>query len=594
LLLGAYFGGGRARTRESQLVTVHPFASDRAQFYRFSGGDTITTLRVGDRAIPVARVRVTPHSGGPGRLGLFDGEIDLDASRHQIVRMRGQFVILGPPRSGRSVLSRLPGITAVAYGEFVNAEIGGRYWLPAFQRTEFQASVALLGQTRSVFRLVSRFDDYQVDDSSTGTARLQGRPGLVVTYGPQDSISRFGDWRRGLGIATASVSASDFDDVGPDEWRPVGPPRLDLAPTKTSEMLRYNRVEGLFTGAIATVQFRDLFPGLSVGVFGGWAWTEGTARGGARASLARGSWILGARAEAELASTNDFALPLDEGAGVGALLAGLDDIDYVDRHTASISATRSLGGFDAVLATVQFGLGSDRAEIARVEHGLFGGGRFRPNRGIAEGTYALATAEVEVHPNVTGDFVQPGVGARLRYEAGAGDLRWNRAEVALSGRRYWGPFQFSAHADAGALLGRDPPPQKLFELGGNEALPGYSYKEFVGDRAALFRAFASYRFPLWRSPINVFRRFYLPGFGPGLAVGMQGGWAELSSDAARRAVAALGTSTTGEPVSRATDGVRATVGGGITVFSDVLHFGVARPIDRPAPWRFVFGFGQTF
>ena len=65
------------------------------------------------------------------------------------------------------------------------------------------------------------------------------------------------------------------------------------------------------------------------------------------------------------------------------------------------------------------------------------------------------------------------------------------------------------------MLGRDPPPQKLFELGGNEALPGYRYKEFAGDRAALFRTFASYRFDIWRRPVQIWRNLMLPGLSPG-------------------------------------------------------------------------------
>jgi hypothetical protein len=58
-------------------------------------------------------------------------------------------------------------------------------------------------------------------------------------------------------------------------------------------------------------------------------------------------------------------------------------------------------------------------------------------------------------------------------------------------------------------------------------------------------------------------------------------------------VRALGT-LNGDPISVATNGVRATVGGGITIFSDLVHFGVARPIDHPAKWQFVIGIGPAF
>ncbi len=592
LRLGAAFGRSRAGDSRDQVISVHPFASDRDQFYSFSGGDTVTVLRAGDRTIPIARIRVTPRSTDERRLGLFDGEVDVDASRNQIVRMRGQFVLIGE-RQGRSVTARLPGIVAVAYGEFVNAEIAGRYWLPTFQRTEFQASVALLGQTRSVFRLVSRFADFAIDTGALVTDSA-ARPRIVVTYAPADSLSRYHDWRQELGVATSSVTTDDFDDIGPDSWRPGGAPRLDLVPVRTSEMLRFNRVEGFYTGLAATLQFRDAAPGLSAGAFGGWAWSERTLRGGVRASLKRGSWTFATRAERSLDRTNDFGLPLDDGGGIGALVGSIDDNDYVDRKTALFAVTRVFGGVDAGLATLQLGVGDDHAERARLLRGVFHGGSFRPNRGAANGRYAIGEADVELHPNVTGDFVQPGIGARLHYEGGAGDLDWQRIELGLSARRYWGPLSIAAHADGGIVVARAPPPQTLFELGGVETLPGYDYKEFAGDRAALFRTFASVRFPVWRTPIHVFRNLYIPGVSPGIGAGAQGGWTEISSEGARAAVEALGVGWSSEPVSRPTDRIRATVGGGLTFFSDILHVGFARPVDRAARWRFVVGIGPGF
>jgi len=92
LSLGAYMT--RANRRDT-LTVVHPFAADREQYYRFSGGDTVTTLRVGGRTVPIARIRVHPDFHHETRFGAFDGEIDIDATRFEIVRMRGQMVVLG-------------------------------------------------------------------------------------------------------------------------------------------------------------------------------------------------------------------------------------------------------------------------------------------------------------------------------------------------------------------------------------------------------------------------------------------------------------------------------------------------------------------
>src|SRR5262245_23613488 len=154
LALGAYFSNTRRRT--DTLRAVHPFATDRDKYYRFTGGDTVAVLRVGSRSIPIARVHVHPSFSGPTPLRAFEGEIDLDAARAQSGRMRGRFVPLGETPSKRvRIVRAATGVVAVAFVEFVNAEVAGKYWLPTFQRTEFQASFPVFGETRPVFRLVS-------------------------------------------------------------------------------------------------------------------------------------------------------------------------------------------------------------------------------------------------------------------------------------------------------------------------------------------------------------------------------------------------------------------------------------------------------
>ncbi|MEO7083607.1 MAG: hypothetical protein ABI442_01795, partial [Gemmatimonadaceae bacterium] len=358
-------------------------------------------------------------------------------------------------------------------------------------------------------------------------------------------------------------------------------------------LLRFNRVEGLYTGLAPGVDFRSAVPGLSASAWAGWAWSEETARGGAAVSYRREQDTYGARAERALVSTNDFTPPFGDDPGLAAFLSNIDNYDYVDRRSATLSFTHLVGSVDEGLVTVQFGPARDAAETSRLSHGLFPGGlKFLANRGAATGSYALGVADLELHPNVNGDFVEPGVGMRAHYEVGSGNLNWQRVELRLSARKYVGPISLAARADGGIVLGDSPPPQTLFELGGNEALPGYSYKQFAGDRAALFRTFASYRFHIWERPRHFWRRLYLPGVNPGLALSAQGGWSELSSlgavNAARELVA--GTSQVAEP----THGMRATVGGGITLFSDLLHFGIARPVDRSAPWKFTGGFGASF
>jgi len=257
------------------------------------------------------------------------------------------------------------------------------------------------------------------------------------------------------------------------------------------------------------------------------------------------------------------------------------------------------------LLTTEVGFADDRAEVSRLERGPFGGGRFRFNRGIVPGHYGRGAATLEIHPDVTGIFLEPGVGSALSYEVARGQLSWQRTELTVALRRGWHDIVLAARAQGGVVIGRDPPPQALFELGGEGVLPGYGYKEFAGDRAATAGLLASYTFPVLRRPWRVVRSLVVPGVSPGLAAGLQGGWAEASSAGARVAISRLDPRVDTPcdpsvlaiciaPISRPTEGMRATINGRLTFFGGMIGVGVARPVDHAGPWRLVFRVGQEF
>ena len=296
------------RRRANAVVAVHPFAEDRDRLYRFSGGDTVVTIRPGSREIPIVRVHVEPHGDGLTReTTAFRGDIELDEQRAQIVRMRGYFETVGPRPRGRSRLVASQ-VEAIAYMELENGEFEGRYWLPTYQRIEAQASIALLGDQRAVFRVISRFRNMTVNaprpvtaavssgdsipggragaDSlvSTGSQPVETGESLRVTkhrltFAPRDSIDRFADWSRDIGESTGGTHADDFLDVAPDSWRPTGPPIIRLRFQEPTDLFHYNRIEGAYTGVAGEVKLRDASPGLVARGNFGWAWAEQTVRG---------------------------------------------------------------------------------------------------------------------------------------------------------------------------------------------------------------------------------------------------------------------------------------------------------------------------
>lgn len=579
---------------------VHPLAGNRSTYYVYEGGDTAVTLfSTSGRRIPLVRVRVSPRPGAPGDAVLFFGDIYLDADRKQIVRMRGRMVEL---RDGEVTIksgSRLPGVSGASFVELVNVEVNGEYWLPAYQRTELQARVSLFGDFRSIVRIVSRFYDIRANDSSwTGP---EAAPGIVhhLTFAPGSTQQRYRDWRQPIGAASTDTYFAEFDDLAPDAWTTVGNASLRFRPRSLGEVFRFNRVEGVFTGIAAEHNFRDDAPGLSIRGSLGYAWAEEVARGMLGVQRALGRTTTGVRLERALAHTNDFQPPLSYGATLSALLGSADDYDYLDRRTATVFMARTYGPQRRSLLRVEAGPGSDQAVSQNVSKGLYvaKGQGFRPNRGIREGDYVRSAASLEINPQVSGLFVDRGVGLTLQYERADGDLRWQRLEVRTAVRREVGPFQVYARGDAGTLLGT-PAPQAMFELGGDLGLSAYNYKEFAGDRAALVRTVVGYTLPILRAPIRLPSLLILPGLAPGFAAGVHGGWAEVSGPRARQALLELGTITdiagNVTPLSRPTDGMRASAEFLVTFFSGALAFGVTRAIDQRDKWKFTGRLGQGF
>jgi hypothetical protein len=594
---------GRGSAARSTVFAVHPLADDREQVYRYRGGDTVVVLRLNDREIPIVRVEVEPRANLRTETVVFSGEMDLDATRTHLVRMRGYFMRVGgtPRRGGLLGASRLQ---AIAFVELVNSEIDQSYWLPSYQRFEAQAAAPFIGDTRAVFRIVSRFRHYEIraphGESVMGISiagpsdTLRIRP-HTLTFATTDSISGFGTWRDEIGAASSSVSATDFDDVAPDLWRPTGPPRTTVRPERVDDVVHVNRIEGVWTGLGITRQFREQAPGLTLRAIAGYAWSERTSRGRAIAEYNKARMRYGLRIGRTLDITNDFRVGFDSGNATNAII-GVDDYDYVDRRSAMVSAARLLTGRFGSAVRLDVGTVDDRNARMHMERAVLGRERFRDNRLVREGRYARTAVTVDWRPDVNGELMRMGYGGRAYYERGDGDVNYQRVELRGALRWNSGRLTVAARADAGHVFGRAIPPQQIFELGSSEALPGYGFKEFAGDRAALLRGVVMYRLNAMNVPMPITRRLWLPSPSPALSVGVQAGWTEISTDAAQVAIDQLGyvdptVLALWRPVSRASNGVRATVTAGVRLFGGGVGILLARPVDHRGAWRLLLTFG---
>ena len=200
---------------------------------------------------------------------------------------------------------------------------------------------------------------------------------------------------------------------------------------------------------------------------------------------------------------------------------------------------------------------------------------------------------------VAAEFMGTGVGASVDYLRGDGAVDFQRVEFSFNARTNTGRWTFASRFDAGAVFG-NVPPQHLFEIGAEHNLPGYEYKEFAGNQAAVLRGIAMFRTNVLTAPIRLVGRFWLPAAAPALSVSLQSGWTGASNGAARESIARLGSRAVPAPnvrlaaASTITGDARASVAAGIRFFGGSVGLMMARPVDRAAPWKFQVDIGQAF
>lgn len=611
-----------SRSRPRATLAVHPFSARRDEVYTFSGGDTVAVIHTSERAVTIVRVVVEPRPEQiESPVVVFRGEINLDAERSEIVRMRGQFITLGRRGPQRQRLLVLP-MSVAAYVDLECVLIGGRYWLPRYQRIERHVNVSGLAEGRSVFRIVSRFGEHRITQSSAGDVILSNdgmqapidavgiaapapRPERRLTVATSDSLGQTRAWALPLGEATALLRGDDFADVSGDSA--TGSASVAWRGQRLADVVHFNRVEGWSTGAAVEATAGNWAPRLRLRANAGWAWTEQTVRGRIEVmrSGERGNWTAGARLGRTLDITNDFTAPHDSGSSLLAALVGVDRYDYVDRSAATVWFNVQLAPRVATIR-VESGIAEDRAARARLTRGLMSSGEpFGPNRGVDPGTYARTALVAEWNPGVTGSALASGVGALLRYEAATGQINWQRSTLRITAREHVGEFGLGALIDAGAVTNQNAPPQQLLELGGEPSFPGFAYKEFAGDRALATHWRALYRLQVLRSPLRFLGCTCLTAPAPDVAVTLHG--ARLWADGARTmaSIARLGSvgdqvgSETAAPgegaaVSRPTDGWRGSLEMGVRLFGGALTIGTVRVLESGSPWRASVTIGQQW
>jgi len=529
---------------------AHPLDPTYRDDYRFTVGDTLVLSLPDGRKVRAVELRVVPTAADVHRIvGSLWIEPESGALVRAVYRLSDTFDAFRDLPDLREEededLKHVPGMfkpwtaqidmIAVDYALWESG-----VWLPRSMHAEGVATAGILTMPAAIeltydFESVVTEDDLRADSAAGGpvtdlhdetrAAALQAletvgdvpyRLSTRVTHrGPHASEKRVRYlvptdpsylrsspdlpppiWDAAPGFTSEAELHDLFDGLAdlpapPAQHTPLtfrwGPQRSDL--------MRYNRVEGLSLGARGQVRPDTRFGPLSI---------TATARVGVadvepnlRVDVAHETLrrkVTGSLYH-ELAAVDEDTRALEPGNSLTALLFGRDDGDYYRRSGASLewrppSADRRSY---RVRAYAEY----DRAAQANTDFALVHLGSsewaFRDNIEAREG-WELG-GELAFSPWWGTDPRSPQWGFQLRLRGAGGD--WSYARTSLVGRAALPlpkDLRLGLAAGGGTSWG-DPPPQRLWLMGGPTTLRGYDPRTQVGPtfvraRAELARLFS--------------------------------------------------------------------------------------------------------
>jgi hypothetical protein len=531
----------------------HPVAPGAESVYAYRLADSLT-LRLPGAPEPIRVYRLDVRPRDPGRPG-YVGSIYIDRATAALVRLTFTFT----PSS--YVDRRLDYIRIT----LDNGLWQGRHWLPHEQRIEIRRQLPELDlPAGSVIRGVFRIGEYRFNqDLPDGLFR-----GPMLTALPP-ALREHHEFDRGL------FEGLDEDDLAPSEeldrleahareligarFR-SGLPAARLRLGSASSVLRYNRAEGLFLGAGAS-----LFPGSAlVHLKAGWAFGAGHPVADLTIRPLAGP-ATRIRLSAYLNTPRDLG-PVTPAPGLlNTLSAAFLGRDWLEPYLASGAAA----GMDRRL-----------------------GGRWTGGLGLEAEAHRAASRVVETSPfsdRVFPDIAPTDEGARFsilaraaRVATGADAADWTAdvllragswdgagfarpvASVAAFETRREGAAGSSLRLSGGTSFGAIPA-QHAFLLGGPGTLPGFGYRTFAGDGYVLLEVDS------YRDLAQPWLRLRVLG-----AAGWAGG-----ETAARR----LDRPTT--------EGVRASAGVGVGLFYDLVRVHLVRGLPD-GRWGVMFSVRSAF
>ncbi len=549
----------------------HPLSTSGLAEYDFAIRDSLE-IRLGANTLHVYEVRVRPKNE---KLPRAVGALYINRDGGEVVRMA-----LGFTRAALKDKT-LDDVTVV----LENGLIEGRFWLPRRQEIEIRRTASWMDYpARGIIRGRWEVCCYQVN-TGIPVSYFTG-PEIVLALPAERAAHKFdGAILDSLPPDVRAVTDEDVRKVQEEARALVRaqslarPRRLMLSASTASDIVRFNRVEGLALGG-----------GLDRRVGGG-AIIAGKARYGFSDRELKGRASIGLRG----------------GSGASAALFG--ERDYVD-----VSDEPETSGMRNSIAAQEFGSDyTDPYDVRRA--GVTSTIAFRGNwLGLEAAFERHRPLTVHAHP-VTGVFeptiaVEPvreqrltlswtrptsltGFGfeasskltlSGIAFESEVGPAvphpfcgnihpKLFRPSFTLNLERPFGSSRLVLHTLAAAVSGGLVPPQHLVYLGGPVTGPGYDFHQFVARAGVSQRA--EWRFPAPFVSIPLGRYGRVPGEIT-IAPFVNGIW----------------TSNRGS-VGRNDDNWYPSVGVGVLSFFNILRLDVARGL-RNGRWTFSIDAGRDF
>ncbi len=525
-------------------AVMHPMAPGASAVYDFLLADSLTlSYGGGSEEVRVYEIRVRPKD--PER-DAFVGSVFVDRATAAIVRMRFTFT---------------PASYVDPYLDYIrlsldNARWLGKHWLPHRQELELRREMPELDfLAGTVIRARFEVGGYEFNRRLPPTTFT---PRGISTV-PEQQREAF-PFERGL--------FDDLEDVGLAPTPSLEEVRIRAQQVligrrlsglssrrfhfrSFSDALRYNRAEGVFVGG--GVQLRpdpDALVRLSAGY----------ALGGERLSLS-GSVTTPPAAvvpvvEAYWDELRDMGTFPGTVPVLGSLSSALGGEDYLDPYFVR-GARLTLRGANPDQGPelrLRWERHSSAANLSSDD--------LRPVRPVLDGILGAAEGRLPLHLPGLGSGTLAGTVGRLGARNFAA-LTVHGAWRVESSDRAW-----RLDADlAGGAATRRAPPQTLFLLGGPGTLPGHDYRSFAGRRFWLARVEGTH--PL-RPP-----------------------WVGIRAFAALGQTQLAGAQLPDRWEARDSDGLRGSVGAGLSLGWDVLRLDFARGL-RDGRWVVVFSVDPRF